>query len=138
MGVIREEPTVGKMRALPAAGESLREGDVIAAGYDAALDELRAISSDTDSFLLELERRERERSGIANLKLGYNRVQGFFIEVTRAQADRVPADYIRRQTVKSAERLSRPSSRASRTRCSERARRRSHASARCTTRCSRS
>ena len=88
--------------------QMLREGDVIAAGYDAALDELRAISSDTDSFLLELERRERERSGIANLKLGYNRVQGFFIEVTRAQADRVPADYIRRQTVKSAERFITP------------------------------
>ncbi|MGE0581872.1 MAG: DNA mismatch repair protein MutS [Steroidobacteraceae bacterium] len=101
-------------RALLAAGiaaepsQVLREGDVIAAGYDAALDELRAISSDTDSFLLELERRERERSGIANLKLGYNRVQGFFIEITRAQADRVPADYIRRQTVKSAERFITP------------------------------
>ncbi|MGD9598975.1 MAG: DNA mismatch repair protein MutS [Steroidobacteraceae bacterium] len=83
----------------------LREGDVIAAGYDATLDELRTISTDTDTFLLELERRERERTGIANLKLGYNRVQGFFIEVTRAQAERVPADYIRRQTVKSAERF---------------------------------
>ncbi len=88
--------------------QTLREGDVIAPGYDAELDELRAISTDTDSFLLELERRERERSGIANLKLGYNRVQGFFIEITRAQADRVPADYIRRQTVKSAERFITP------------------------------
>jgi DNA mismatch repair protein MutS len=85
--------------------QMLREGDVIAPGYDASLDELRAISTDTDTFLLELERRERERSGIANLKLGYNRVQGFFIEITRAQAERVPADYIRRQTVKSAERF---------------------------------
>ncbi len=88
--------------------QMLREGDVIAAGYDAGLDELRLIATDTDAFLLELERRERERSGIANLKLGYNRVQGFFIEVTRAQADRVPADYIRRQTVKSAERFITP------------------------------
>ncbi len=86
----------------------LREGDVIAAGYDAGLDELRAISTDTDSFLLELERRERERSGIQNLKLGYNRVQGFFIEISRAQAERVPADYVRRQTVKSAERFITP------------------------------
>ncbi|MBV6422851.1 MAG: DNA mismatch repair protein MutS [Steroidobacteraceae bacterium] len=86
----------------------LREGGVIAPGYDAELDELRRISTDTDAFLLELERRERERSGIANLKLGFNRVQGFFIEVTRAQADRVPADYIRRQTVKSAERFITP------------------------------
>ena len=86
----------------------LRDGGVIAAGYDAALDELRAISGDTDDFLLELERRERERTGIANLKLGYNRVQGFYIEVSRVQAERVPADYLRRQTVKSAERFITP------------------------------
>ncbi len=86
----------------------LRDGGVIAAGFDATLDELRLISGDTDVFLLELERRERERTGIANLKLGYNRVQGFYIEVTRQQAERVPADYLRRQTVKSAERFITP------------------------------
>ncbi len=86
----------------------LRDGGVIAAGHDAALDELRSIASNTDGFLLELERRERERSGIANLKLGYNRVQGFYIEVSRAQAERVPPDYLRRQTVKSAERFITP------------------------------
>src|SRR5690606_17798335 len=61
-----------------------------------------------DDFLLELERRERERTGIAGLKLGYNRVQGFFIEVTRRDAERVPKDYLRRQTVKSAERFITP------------------------------
>ncbi|MEP7311866.1 MAG: DNA mismatch repair protein MutS [Pseudomonadota bacterium] len=86
----------------------LRDGDVIATGYDSELDRLRSISSNTDDFLLELERRERERSGIAQLKLGYNRVQGFFIEIPRAQAERVPADYLRRQTVKSAERFITP------------------------------
>ena len=86
----------------------LREGDVIAAGYDADLDELRRISSNTDDFLLELERRERERSGIASLKLNYNRVSGFFIEISRSQADNVPKDYIRRQTVKNAERFITP------------------------------
>jgi DNA mismatch repair protein MutS len=86
----------------------LREGDVIAAGYDAELDELRRTSTNTDEFLLELERRERERSGIPSLKLGYNRVQGFFIEINRSQAERVPADYVRRQTVKSAERFITP------------------------------
>src|SRR3984957_15320393 len=86
----------------------LRDGGVIAAGFDATLDELRLISGDTDVFLLELERRERERTGIANLKLGYNRVQGFYIEVTRQQAERVPSDYLRRQTVKSAERFITP------------------------------
>ena len=83
----------------------LREGDVIAAGHDAALDELRHIATHTDAFLLELEARERERAGIPGLKLGFNRVQGFFIEVSRKDAERVPTDYVRRQTVKSAERF---------------------------------
>jgi DNA mismatch repair protein MutS len=83
----------------------VRDGGVIAEGYDADLDELRRIATHTDEFLLELERRERERTGIAGLKLGYNRVSGFFIEITRKDAERVPKDYIRRQTVKSAERF---------------------------------
>ncbi len=86
----------------------LRDGGVIADGYDADLDELRHISANTDGFLLELEARERERTGIAQLKLGYNRVQGFFIEIGRSQAERVPADYLRRQTVKNAERFITP------------------------------
>src|SRR5690242_19611286 len=94
---IAEEPSV-----------VLRDGDVIAAGYDAELDELRRISSHTDEFLLELERRERERSGISSLKLAYNRVSGFYIEISRSQADNVPRDYIRRQTVKNAERFITP------------------------------
>ena len=94
---IAEEPSV-----------MLRDGDVIAPGYDAELDELRQISTHTDEFLLELERRERERSGISSLKLAYNRVSGFFIEVNRSQADHVPKDYIRRQTVKNAERFITP------------------------------
>jgi DNA mismatch repair protein MutS len=86
----------------------LREGGVIAAGHDAELDRLRAIAGNTDGFLAQLEQRERERSGIPTLKLGYNRVQGFFIEVARSQAERVPSDYLRRQTVKSAERFITP------------------------------
>jgi DNA mismatch repair protein MutS len=94
---IAEEPSV-----------MLRDGDVIAPGYDAELDELRRISTHTDEFLLELERRERERSGIASLRLSYNRVSGFFIEINRSQADNVPKDYIRRQTVKNAERFITP------------------------------
>jgi DNA mismatch repair protein MutS len=86
----------------------LRDGGVIATGYDAELDELRLLGSNTEQFLLELEQRERERSGLSSLKLGFNRVQGFFIEVSRSQADRVPAEYLRRQTVKSAERFITP------------------------------
>ena len=86
----------------------VRDGDVIAAGYDAELDELRQIATHTDEFLLALEQRERERTGLASLKLGYNRVQGFYIEVARRDADGVPKDYLRRQTVKSAERFITP------------------------------
>ena len=86
----------------------LRDGDVIATGYDAELDELRRIATHTDEFLLELERRERDRSGLSSLKLAYNRVSGFYIEVSRSQADNVPKDYIRRQTVKNAERFITP------------------------------
>jgi DNA mismatch repair protein MutS len=89
----------------PAPPHFLRDGGVIAADFDAELDELRRISTNTDGFLLELEQRERERSGIPGLKLGYNRVSGFFIEVARRDAERVPADYVRRQTVKSSERF---------------------------------
>ena len=86
----------------------LREGGVIADGYDAELDELRAIQNNCGAFLLDLEARERTRSGIANLKVEYNRVHGFYIEVTRAQSGNVPDDYRRRQTLKNAERYITP------------------------------
>ena len=86
----------------------LRDGEVIAPGYDSELDELRRIATHTDDFLLELERRERERTGIATLRLGYNRVQGYFIEIPRKDAERAPQEYRRRQTVKSAERFITP------------------------------
>ena len=86
----------------------LRDGGVIAAGYDAELDELRLLGNDTEQFLIDLERRERERSGLSSLKLGFNRIQGFYIEVSRSQAAKVPAEYLRRQTVKSAERFITP------------------------------
>jgi DNA mismatch repair protein MutS len=82
----------------------LRDGGVIAPGFDADLDELRRISEHSDEALLELEARERARTGFANLRLGYNRVQGYYIEVSRSQAELVPADWVRRQTVKNAER----------------------------------
>jgi DNA mismatch repair protein MutS len=86
----------------------LRDGGVIAAGYDPELDELRLLGSNTEQFLLDLEARERERTGLSSLKLGFNRVQGFFIEVNRSQAAKVPPDFLRRQTVKSAERFITP------------------------------
>lgn len=86
----------------------VRDGGVIATGFDADLDELRAISTDNGSFLLELEARERERTGISTLRVEFNRVHGFFIEVSRAQSDKVPDDYRRRQTLKNAERYITP------------------------------
>ncbi|HWK60800.1 MAG TPA: DNA mismatch repair protein MutS [Eoetvoesiella sp.] len=86
----------------------VRDGGVIAKGFDAELDELRRLASDSGEFLLELEARERERTGIATLRVEFNRVHGFFIEVSRGQADKVPADYRRRQTLKNAERYITP------------------------------
>jgi DNA mismatch repair protein MutS len=82
----------------------IRDGGVIAAGYDAELDELRDLSENAGQFLVDLEARERARTGIANLKVNYNRVHGFYIELSRSQAEKAPADYIRRQTLKGAER----------------------------------
>ena len=92
--------------AEPAA--QVREGNVIAAGFDAELDELRAIEHNCSGFLLDLEARERARTGIVNLKVEFNRVHGFYIEVTRAHAEKVPDDYRRRQTLKNAERYITP------------------------------
>ncbi len=86
----------------------LREGGVLAAGFDAELDELRQISEHSDQYLLDLETRERERTGISTLKLGYNRVQGYFIEISNTHAAKVPVDYVRRQTVRNSERYITP------------------------------
>ncbi len=86
----------------------IREGGVIADGYDAELDDLRNISTNAGQYLLDLETRERERTGIPTLKVGYNRVHGYFIELTSAQSEKAPADYIRRQTLKNAERYITP------------------------------
>jgi DNA mismatch repair protein MutS len=104
----REEHALLQRAIVETPPHYLRDGGVIAQGYDQELDELRSLGSNTEQFLVDLERRERERSGLSSLKLGFNRVQGFFIEVNRSQAERVPADYLRRQTVKSAERFITP------------------------------
>jgi len=86
----------------------IRDGGVIAPGYDPELDELRALSGNADQFLVDLEARERERTGIHTLKVAYNRVHGYYIEISRAQADKAPDDYTRRQTLKGAERFITP------------------------------
>jgi len=84
---------------------TLREGGVIADGFDQELDELRKLGTDAGAYLLDLESRERERTGIASLKVGFNRVHGYYIEISRLYSGKVPADYHRRQTLKSAERF---------------------------------
>lgn len=86
----------------------LRDGNVIAEGFDSELDELRKIRDHAGQFLIDLEIKEREESGISTLKIGYNRVSGYYIELTRAQAEQAPAHYIRRQTLKNAERYITP------------------------------
>ncbi len=86
----------------------VRDGGVIAAGYDAELDELRSIATGSNRQLLELEERERRRTGIAQLRVAYNRVHGYYIELPRSQSERAPPEWQRRQTVKNAERFITP------------------------------
>jgi DNA mismatch repair protein MutS len=86
----------------------MRDGGVIAEGYDPALDELRGLSHNANTFLTDLETREREATGISTLKVSYNRVHGFYIEISRNQSEQAPAHYIRRQTLKGVERYITP------------------------------
>lgn len=87
---------------------TIRDGGVIALGYDSELDDLLAISENAGDYLLKLEEQEKARTGFSTLKVGYNRVQGYYIEISRLQAQNVPLDYIRRQTLKNAERYITP------------------------------
>jgi DNA mismatch repair protein MutS len=87
---------------------TIRDGGVIARGYDAELDELLAISENAGGYLLALEEQEKKRTGLSTLKVGYNRVHGYYIEISRMQAQTIPTDYIRRQTLKNAERFITP------------------------------
>ena len=86
----------------------IRDGGVIAAGYDEQLDELRGISENAGAYLLELEQRERDSTGLSTLKVGYNRVHGYYIEISRTQSEQAPDTYQRRQTLKNVERFITP------------------------------
>ncbi|WP_456379755.1 DNA mismatch repair protein MutS [Thiolapillus sp.] len=86
----------------------IRDGGVLAEGWDPELDELRNLSRNADQFLLDLENREKQRTGISSLKVSYNRVHGYYIEISRSHSDAVPQDYVRRQTLKAAERFITP------------------------------
>ena len=83
----------------------IRDGGVIAEGFDAELDELRTLSADVSRILVDIETRERERTGVSTLKVGFNRVHGYYIELSKAHSSDVPCEYIRRQTLKNAERF---------------------------------
>jgi len=112
---LHPDPRIGEHLARAIAAEPavlVRDGGVIATGFDPELDELRAIATNCDDFLVALEARERERTGIANLRVQYNKVHGFYIEVTTSGLDKVPVDYQRRQTLKNAERFITPELRA--------------------------
>jgi DNA mismatch repair protein MutS len=97
---------IRSIAAEPAA--QIRDGGAIAPGYDAELDELRSLNDNCGAFLVDMESRERERTGITSLKVEFNKVHGFYIEVTHANTDKVPDDYRRRQTLKNAERYITP------------------------------
>ena len=86
----------------------IRDGGVIAQGFDSELDELRGISENAGDYLIEIEQREREETGLSTLKVGYNRVHGYYIEISRAQSDKAPDTYQRRQTLKNVERFITP------------------------------
>lgn len=108
IGLFPELLTLLSRALVEAPPNLIREGGVIASGYDDELDKLRRISENADEFLLELERKEQQRTGIATLKVGYNKIHGYYIEISRGQAALAPADFIRRQTLKNAERFITP------------------------------
>lgn len=87
---------------------TIRDGGFIAQGYDSELDELKKLGTNAAEFLLEIEKREKERTGITTLKVGYNRVHGYYIEISRLQSEQAPEDYVRRQTLKNTERFITP------------------------------
>jgi len=112
---IQQQPGILKLlrKAIPDIPPALlRDGGVIAAGYDAELDELKRLSEQSDQVLLEMEAQERQRSGINKLKIRYNRVHGYYIEVSRSQSEQVPDNYQRRQTLKGVERFITPALKA--------------------------
>ena len=99
-----EVQTLLEQSILDEPAVTIRDGGFIREGFDQEFDELKQLSVNTSSFLLELEEREKSETGIATLKVNYNRVHGFYIEVSKGQSDKVPEHYIRRQTLKNAER----------------------------------
>ncbi|WP_448679799.1 DNA mismatch repair protein MutS [Pseudomonas nicosulfuronedens] len=108
---IRTYPELADLLARAVIGNPpavIRDGGVIARGYDAELDELQMLSENAGQYLMDLETREKARTGLPNLKVGYNRIHGYYIELPRVQAEQAPADYIRRQTLKGAERFITP------------------------------
>jgi DNA mismatch repair protein MutS len=93
---------------VPTPPVTIRDGGVIATGYDTTLDELRELSENAGAYLIDLEKREKERTGLSTLRVGYNAVHGYYIEISKTQSPNAPTEYIRRQTLKNAERFITP------------------------------
>ena len=108
IGVFPDEVTLLQSAIIENPPVVIRDGGVMATGYDPELDELRALSENAGGFLLALEQRERARTRLNSLKVGYNRVHGYFIELSRRESEQAPVDYIRRQTLKNTERFITP------------------------------
>ena len=108
LGLFPEEVALLQRAIIENPPMLIRDGGVIADGYNAELDELRTISSNAGDVLVDIEKRERERTGLSTLRVNYNRVHGYFIELSRREAEQAPADYIRRQTMKNTERFITP------------------------------
>ena len=110
-GLVQPQPVLANLLTqaiVPVPPVVLRDGGVIQEGFDSALDELKAISEHAAEFLVKLETDEREQTGLSSLKVGYNRVHGYYIELSKIQAQQAPITYVRRQTLKNAERFITP------------------------------
>lgn len=108
LGLFPEEVALLQRAIIENPPMLIRDGGVIAEGYNSELDELRTISSNAGDVLIDIEKRERERTGLSTLRVNYNRVHGYFIELSRRESEKAPADYIRRQTMKNTERFITP------------------------------
>ena len=105
IGLFPEEEVLLKKSLIDNPPMTIKDGGVIADGYDEELDSLRKLNTNASDFLLELEQREQKRTGLSSLKVGYNRIHGYYIEISKVQSNSAPTEYIRRQTLKNAERF---------------------------------
>lgn len=105
IGLFPDEEILLKKSLIENPPMTIKDGGVIADGYDDELDSLRKLNTNASDFLIELEQREQKRTGLSSLKVGYNRIHGYYIEISKVQSNNAPTEYVRRQTLKNAERF---------------------------------